>query len=220
MCGPACARSARRPGWRPKMQASSFRSCHPSRRREPRACVRGPGPRGKAHPAARAAVARDVVPDELSRLGAQVEVIEAYRTAILEGRRSGPEGFRFRRQARLDHVHQFLNGKQLRRCGGRGSARRCARRLHRSGHHCDGPRSRNRCHRRGLQVHHRRLNRSDHRLLRARDRSLVAHENTAPSGHGSVRRDYQAEPRPRERLLLRAGTLDQSPRPAYCATAI
>ena len=33
----------------------------------------------------RAAVARDVVPDELSRLGAQVEVIEAYRTAIPRG---------------------------------------------------------------------------------------------------------------------------------------
>ena len=58
---------------------------------------------------ARAAVARDMLPNELTLRGAHVDVVEAYRTAAPDdlaadaAEHSGA-------QARLDHVHQFFHG--------------------------------------------------------------------------------------------------------------
>jgi uroporphyrinogen-III synthase len=66
----------------------------------------------------RAAVARDLVPVELARRGAQVDVVEAYRTVTPENAgRTGPD-FRRRPQARLHHLHQLLHGAELRRGAG------------------------------------------------------------------------------------------------------
>ena len=56
----------------------------------------------------RAAVARDLVPVELARRGAVVDVVEAYRTVLP----SGP--FAFPPEAGLDHFHQFVYREELR----------------------------------------------------------------------------------------------------------
>jgi len=59
--------------------------------------------RGKRILLPRAAVARDVVPDELRRLGAHVEVVEAYRTAVPADAASRAAGL-FREGARPDWI--------------------------------------------------------------------------------------------------------------------
>ena len=61
----------------------------------------------------RAAVARDLVPAELRRRGAQVDVVEAYRTVVppeAAGEREGD--LRRGAQAGLGHLHQFLHGAE------------------------------------------------------------------------------------------------------------
>ena len=59
----------------------------------------------------RAAVARDLVPVELTRRGATVDVVEAYRTVIPEdaAARARSAGAK----AGLDHVHQFVDGYRI-----------------------------------------------------------------------------------------------------------
>ena len=60
----------------------------------------------------RAAVARDLVPVELARRGARVDVVEAYRTVVPEdAARAAP----LASPSRLHHLHQFLHRAELRR---------------------------------------------------------------------------------------------------------
>ena len=66
----------------------------------------------------RAAVARDLVPVELARRGAQVDVVEAYRTGVPEGA-AARVARSVSTEAGLHHLHQLLDGPQL-RGGGRG----------------------------------------------------------------------------------------------------
>ena len=75
----------------------------------------------------RAAVARDLVPVELAQRGAQVDVVEAYRTVA-------PTDCASRSQARLDNFHKFLHIAKLCGCVGRGLARWSEGGVHRSGH--------------------------------------------------------------------------------------
>ena len=71
----------------------------------------------------RAAVARDVVPVTLRERGAQVDVVEAYRTIIPADAASARERSAGA-QARLDHVHQFVHGEEPAGGDGQGSAGR------------------------------------------------------------------------------------------------
>ena len=103
----------------------------------------------------RAAVARDLVPAELARRGARVDVVEAYRTVppehLAEQVReilAPPPG--------LPHLHQFVHRAQS---GGSRRSRRTAR--HRGGidrahHHADGARTRHRSRRPGQGIYRRR----------------------------------------------------------------
>ena len=87
----------------------------------------------------RAAVARDLVPAELARRGALVDVVEAYRTLGSRGRsRRGGRDFRRGGQAPLDHLHQLFDRAQLRCRGRRGGLGGCAGGLHRPGNVGDG----------------------------------------------------------------------------------
>ena len=60
----------------------------------------------------RAAVARDLVPDELARRGAHVDVVEAYRTVAPEASARSRSRDVLAQHARLHHVHQFLHRAQ------------------------------------------------------------------------------------------------------------
>ena len=64
----------------------------------------------------RAAVARDLVPVELARRGAQVDVVEAYRTVAPEDLPPRRREI-FAHRAGLHHLHQFLHRAELRGCG-------------------------------------------------------------------------------------------------------
>ena len=77
--------------------------------------------KGKRVLLARAKVARDVIPRELRKLGARVDVVEAYETVI-------PESSRQRLRAALkspkrrpdvDYVYQFFHGEEFRGATGR-----------------------------------------------------------------------------------------------------
>jgi len=94
------------------------------RRRKPARSLRALRPRREGGSAARAAVARDLVPVELARRGAHVDVVEAYRTVVPdEAARQLREVFDAA-PSRLRHLHQFLHGREFRRRRGRGIARR------------------------------------------------------------------------------------------------
>ncbi len=72
--------------------------------------------KGKRVLLARARVARDVIPRELRKLGAQVDVVEAYETVIPKSSRLRLRAVSGRSKApsRCHHLHQFLDGKELR----------------------------------------------------------------------------------------------------------
>ena len=62
----------------------------------------------------RAAVARDVLPKALAARGAQVDVVEAYRT-VLPSVDLAPDSAALRaRRHRCGHLHQLLDGDQFR----------------------------------------------------------------------------------------------------------
>ena len=89
---------------------------------------------------ARAAVARDVIPEQLRQCGADIHVVEAYRTvipadSIEQVRALFGEG---KAAARRGDLHQLLNGEQFfcaSRCRKDGAAAGIAGSLDRPGHH-------------------------------------------------------------------------------------
>ena len=95
---------------------------------------------------ARAAEARDVLPDALAERGAKVDVVAAVRDGArgpaTRGRRGGAG-------RRLRHLHLLVDGPQPARRGRRPLPPRGARRLDRPGHQRDRPRARPRGPRRG-----------------------------------------------------------------------
>ena len=60
----------------------------------------------------RAAVARDLVPAELTRRGARVDVVEAYRTVVPEDAADRAREV-LGAKAALDHVHQLVHGHEF-----------------------------------------------------------------------------------------------------------
>ena len=59
-------------------------------------------------------MARDVIPAELEKLGAQVDVVEAYRNVVPENAAArAHEIFSARQETGLDHVHQFVDGARI-----------------------------------------------------------------------------------------------------------
>ena len=103
----------------------------------------------------RAAVARDLVPDELARRGARVDVVEAYRTVAPEDLAEQAREV-LAQPSGLHHLHQFLHRAQF---GGSRRSGRAARHpggLHRADHHADRARPRSRGRRAGQGLHRRR----------------------------------------------------------------
>ena len=108
---------------------------------------------------ARAAEAREVIPEELSRRGAAVDVVPAYRTVkntsdADRASRHAPRG-----EDPRGHVHQLVHGEALPRSGGRGGASAPARGRggqHRPHHGGDGLPIRNCQPDRAGNVHHPR----------------------------------------------------------------
>ena len=79
---------------------------------------------GKLVLLARARVARDVIPRELRKLGAEVDVVEAYETVIPPSSRYAAcdDSERFETSSRRDRVYKFVNGQKLRRTARKKSA--------------------------------------------------------------------------------------------------
>lgn len=70
--------------------------------------------KGKRVMLARAKVARDVIPRELAKLGARVEVVEAYETVVPSASRKRLlAALASRESPRRDHLHQFVNRQEL-----------------------------------------------------------------------------------------------------------
>ena len=90
--------------------------------------------KGKRVLLARAKVARDVIPRELRKLGARVDVVEAYETvipAVLTATAAGgPE--LSEATSRLDYFYQFFHGEEFRGAAG-GKPRASRPRPHRHG---------------------------------------------------------------------------------------
>ena len=110
----------------------------------------------------RAAVARDLVPAELApprrasgRGGSLPHGIAARR------RRPCPRDLRRQPQARLDRIHQLIDGAEFRRRGAAGCAGGRPRGVHRTGHHAHRARSGDRGRGGSAHVHHRRVGGSD-----------------------------------------------------------
>ncbi len=77
--------------------------------------------KGKRVLLARAKVARDVIPRELRKLGARVDVVEAYETVVPQSSRQRLRAAlaSTRKRPGLDHFYQFLDRQEF-----RGTARR------------------------------------------------------------------------------------------------
>ena len=80
--------------------------------------------KGKRVLLVRAKVARDVIPRELRKAGATVDVIEAYETVVPEVVEAAvASSAKWQAQAACDYLYQFLDGEELRRrcwdCGAR-----------------------------------------------------------------------------------------------------
>ena len=83
--------------------------------------------KGKRVLLVRAKVARDVIPRELRKAGAEVDVVEAYETVAPKSseKRLRAAAGQQDAQAARDHLHQFLDGEEF--CGVAGIAQRACR---------------------------------------------------------------------------------------------
>ncbi len=129
----------------------------------------------------RAKVARDVIPDELRKAGAAVDVVEAYETVLPKASRDATAGgVQGQSQASgRDHVHEFFDrsnfveldwreGGLFRRVGWRET------RFHRSGNHCHVERAGTQGEYQGEGIHDSRVGESDCRRARvSTQRSLT-----------------------------------------------
>ena len=121
--------------------------------------------KGKRVLLVRAKVARDVIPRELRKAGAEVDVVEAYETVVPESseKRLRAAAREQDTQAARHHVHQFFDGEELRWAAGiaRRAGRstkintqsRSAQRFNRSGNFGDAARVRAAGRHRGEGVH-------------------------------------------------------------------
>ena len=102
---------------------------------------------------ARAAEARDVLPDALRERGADVDVLSALRDGRVAAHRVAVGGGA---AGRLRHLHLVLDGQLLPRCDRAGTARPRPHRLDRTGHERRAPRPPAGARRRGHETRHRR----------------------------------------------------------------
>ena len=114
---------------------------------------------GKRVLLARARVARDMIPRELRKLGARVDVVEAYETVIPQSSRTrlrvDPE--RLKAPSASDYVYEFVDGQKLRRpAGKKDNARRHTPGFDRTNNLCDASRTWPAGRRRGHRIHNSR----------------------------------------------------------------
>ena len=105
----------------------------------------------------RAAIARDLVPVELTRRGAHVDVVEAYRTVMPESPGALPLTAAGILDCRLHHLHQLFHGSELCGAGRRGVSGRSAGGVHRSHYHAHGAGPGHRGHGASHGIYHRRI---------------------------------------------------------------